>query len=376
MGTGYEIPQWTAPLAGHAAWEMQTAEPFGYDQPGAAWMQASAVSRHEVLDAHARAGQLLQSAPKETLVLVTSMRAAAERDAAQLTQQASNQAAATLATAEREAAQLTQQASDHAAQLTQQASEQAAATRAAAERQAAQLTQQASEHAAAARAAAEREAAQLTQQASDHAAAARAGAERELWTAAMTLLGELNRVRGDDGIGTVTDHAELAAMPAALTGARTGAWPAIPPDARTPARTGAWPATPPDARTGAWPATPPDARTGAWPATPPDARTPAGTGARPATPPDARSAARPAAQTPARTRQFIAARLMVTVTATLVLLVVVVGSAEVALHGFAFFAFRSAGTGATDDNGLQENQGPGQPDAPGAHGRAHQTTPP
>jgi hypothetical protein len=44
------------------------------------------------------------------------------------------------------------------------------------------------------------------------------------------------------------------------------------------------------------------------------------------------------------------------------------GTTEVFLHGFSFFVFRSAGTGATH-GGLEENQGPGQPDAPGAHHR-------
>jgi hypothetical protein len=48
------------------------------------------------------------------------------------------------------------------------------------------------------------------------------------------------------------------------------------------------------------------------------------------------------------------------------------GVIQVGLHGFRFFVFRSAGTGATDNNGLQENQGPGQPDSPGAH---HTVTP-
>ena len=55
-------------------------------------------------------------------------------------------------------------------------------------------------------------------------------------------------------------------------------------------------------------------------------------------------------------------------TAAMVLFALTAGGAEVALHGFKFFVFRSAGTGETGRNGgLQENQGPGQPDAPGAH---------
>ena len=43
------------------------------------------------------------------------------------------------------------------------------------------------------------------------------------------------------------------------------------------------------------------------------------------------------------------------------------GASEVALHGFKFFVFRSTGTGETSGSGLQENQGPGQPGAPGLH---------
>jgi hypothetical protein len=55
-------------------------------------------------------------------------------------------------------------------------------------------------------------------------------------------------------------------------------------------------------------------------------------------------------------------------TAAMVLFALTAGGAEVALHGFKFFVFRSAGTGETGRNGgLQENQGPGQPGAPGAH---------
>jgi hypothetical protein len=50
---------------------------------------------------------------------------------------------------------------------------------------------------------------------------------------------------------------------------------------------------------------------------------------------------------------------------------------ELAPHGFSFLAFRPSGTSATDNHGLQENQGPGQPDASGAHPAkaAHQSAP-
>jgi hypothetical protein len=47
---------------------------------------------------------------------------------------------------------------------------------------------------------------------------------------------------------------------------------------------------------------------------------------------------------------------------------------EIGLHGLSFFVFRNAGAGAGNARNLNENQGPGQPDAPGAHhhARGHQ----
>jgi hypothetical protein len=52
--------------------------------------------------------------------------------------------------------------------------------------------------------------------------------------------------------------------------------------------------------------------------------------------------------------------------AALVLFGGIAGSTEIALHGLAFFVFRANGAGASV-SGLDEDQGPGQPDAPGAH---------
>jgi hypothetical protein len=71
-------------------------------------------------------------------------------------------------------------------------------------------------------------------------------------------------------------------------------------------------------------------------------------------------------------RQLRAARAVVAAIAGLLLIGVASGTAEVFLHGMPFFVFRSAGTGGTPGSGLQEDQGPGQPDAPGAH---HHTAP-
>ena len=51
----------------------------------------------------------------------------------------------------------------------------------------------------------------------------------------------------------------------------------------------------------------------------------------------------------------------------LVALVGVIGGAtEISLHGFSFFLFRNAGAGAGNSQNLEEDQGPGQSDAPGA----------
>jgi hypothetical protein len=60
------------------------------------------------------------------------------------------------------------------------------------------------------------------------------------------------------------------------------------------------------------------------------------------------------------------------VTAALVALTlagVATGAVEVVLHGPAFFVFRANGSGASQ-TGPEEDQGPGQPNAPGAHHNA------
>jgi hypothetical protein len=86
--------------------------------------------------------------------------------------------------------------------------------------------------------------------------------------------------------------------------------------------------------------------------------------------PGTRTARKPRGQAPPR--QLVAIRVAAATTAALVLIALAVGTTEIALHGFAFFVFRSAGTGETPGSGLQEDQGPGQPDAPnvqkGSHG--------
>jgi hypothetical protein len=84
--------------------------------------------------------------------------------------------------------------------------------------------------------------------------------------------------------------------------------------------------------------------------------------------PETRRAAEPGTRSARRPlgppRQLVAIRVAAAATSALFLFAVAAGTTEIALHGFAFFVFRSAGTGETSSHGLQEDQGPGQPDAP------------
>jgi hypothetical protein len=80
--------------------------------------------------------------------------------------------------------------------------------------------------------------------------------------------------------------------------------------------------------------------------------------------PGFRTAGRPARRPQGPPRQLVAIRVAAAATSALFLFALAAGTTELALHGFAFFVFRSAGTGETSSHGLQEDQGPGQPDAP------------
>jgi len=51
------------------------------------------------------------------------------------------------------------------------------------------------------------------------------------------------------------------------------------------------------------------------------------------------------------------------------------GGVEIAIHGFSFFLFRNTGAGAGNPQDLEEDQGPGQPDAPGTHHKTPGATP-
>lgn len=69
---------------------------------------------------------------------------------------------------------------------------------------------------------------------------------------------------------------------------------------------------------------------------------------------------------PPRTRQYARMRCVRALAAVLLATAFAMGITMLVMHGPAFFVFRSAGTGQTpSDGGLVENQGPGQPFAPG-----------
>jgi hypothetical protein len=205
---------------------------------------------------------------------------------------------------------------------------------------AADIRHEARDEAATSLAGAKQEATQLVRQASDQAAATLAAAEfqaAEIRANVTKLTAELGGVAA-----FVTQSLYAPAMPATRPVIFPGSTPESTPEIAPAASTETLPAPPPAAK----PAGKPTAK---------PAHAPAAT---PRTGPAAASRAKPKA------RQLVAIRVMTVITATLVLFAVITGVTEIGLHGFAFFVFRSVGTGETGPNGLQENQGPGQPDAP------------
>ena len=237
-------------------------------------------------------------------------------------------------------------ADQQAAAIRQEASSQAVAIREAAEREGAEIRRQTAADAVPIREGAEREAAEIRQLAEAQAAAIREAAEREaaeLRAGLAAMAAEMSRVAA-----YVTENLTSPGLPAVSPPRRAGPHPLTIP-VELPQEPGVGPTEQPPAR----PATAPRTRP----------RT------RPATKPAARPAAKP------KTRQYKAMRLTSVAAAALVVFAAAAGSTEVGLHGFKFFVFRSAGTGATNGDGLQEDQGPGQPGAPGAHHKAqHQQT--
>jgi hypothetical protein len=211
-----------------------------------------------------------------------------------------------------------------------------------ANQQATEIRHEARDDAATARTDAKQEAARLVQQAADQAATTLAAAELQ----AAKIRAGILKLSADLG-GVATNFTEDLLSPA-----KPATKPAAPSAAEPAARLATKPATKPPARPAARPAT----RSVAAPATKP--------GVSP-------RRTKPGAQAPgkAKNRQVSAARKMTAALVALTLAGIATGATEVVLHGPAFFVFRANGAGASQ-TGPEEDQGPGQPNAPGAHHNA------
>jgi hypothetical protein len=187
-----------------------------------------------------------------------------------------------------------------------------------ANQQATDIRHEARDDAAAARADAKQEAARLVQQAAEQAAATLAAAEQQ----AARVRAEILKLSADLG-GVASSFTESLL---------------------SPARPAAKPAAKPAARSASAPATKP--------------------GVSP-------RRIKPETQDAGKTknRQVSAARKVTAAFVALSVAGVATGATELVLHGPAFFVFRANGSGASQ-TGLEEDQGPGQPNAPGAHHHA------
>jgi hypothetical protein len=231
-----------------------------------------------------------------------------------------------------------------------------------ANQQATEIRHEARDDAATARADAKQEAARLVQQAADQAAAKLAAAEVQ----AARIRAGILKLSADLG-GVATNFTEDLLSPARPA--------ADPPPKLRAAQAAAGVAAPPATEPAAPSAAGPAARLAAPPAAKP--------AVRPATRPATRSVSAPAAKpgvSPRRTkpetqadkkknRQVSAARKVTAALVALTLAGVAAGAVEVVLHGPAFFVFRANGSGASQ-TGPEEDQGPGQRNAPGAHHNA------
>jgi len=211
-----------------------------------------------------------------------------------------------------------------------------------ANQQATEIRHEARDDAATARADAKQEAARLVQQAADHATATLAAAELQ----AAKIRAGILKLSADLG-GVATNFTEDLLSPA-----KPASKPAAPSAAEPAAKLATTPAAKPAVGSAATPAT----RSVAAPATKP--------GVSPRrTKPQAQASSK------AKNRQVSAARKVTAALVALTLAGVVTGATEVVLHGPAFFVFRANGSGASQ-TGPEEDQGPGQPNAPGAHHHA------
>jgi hypothetical protein len=203
---------------------------------------------------------------------------------------------------------------------------------------------------------AERTAAEISQSAAEQAAAALTAAEQEAARVRENLAemtAELGRIAASV-MENLVAPAQSPAKPARKPAAGPAALPAAGPGtaAALEVAAGAPAALATTARP-AGPAVRPRRDTTAQPAT------------RPGVSPRRNPKAKPATTT--KNRQVSAWRKAVAAMVVLVAVGVTISAAEIGRHGYAFFVFRNTGAGAGNPQNLEENQGPGRPDAPGAH---------
>jgi hypothetical protein len=234
-----------------------------------------------------------------------------------------------------------------------------------ANQQATEIRHEARDDAATARADAKQEAGRLVQQAADQAAATLAAAELQ----AAKIRAGILKLSADLG-GAATNFTEDLLSPA-----KPATKPAADPPAKLRAQATAGvpplitePAVPSAAEPAARLATKPATKPAAGPATKPAARSVAAPTTKPGVSP---RRTKPGTQAPgkAKNRQVSAARKVTAALVALTLAGIATGATEVVLHGPAFFVFRANGSGASQ-TGPEEDQGPGQPNAPGAHHNA------
>jgi hypothetical protein len=211
-----------------------------------------------------------------------------------------------------------------------------------ANQQATEIRHEARDQMAASLADAKQEAAELVAKASEQATATLTAAELE----AAEIRAAVTKLTADLGgvAAQITENLVSLASPATKPVTRPVVRPAAEPTPEAVIE--------PDARPAARPLTQPGTR--------PKSRAAGQPGTRPAAKP--RTGSAPNGQP----RQLVAIRVAAAATAALFLFAVICGATEIALHGFPFFVFRSTGVGETGPTGLQEDQGPGQPDAPKA----------
>ena len=227
-----------------------------------------------------------------------------------------------------------------------------------ANQQATEIRHEARDQMAASLAEAKQEAAKLMAKASEQATATLTAAELE----AAEIRATVTKLTADLGgvAAQITANLVGLASPTTKPVTRPAVRPVIEPAPE--AVTGPAPeaVTVPQAQTVARPAGQPGTRSTSRPVGKPGTRTASKPGTRRAAKAGTGSAPK------GQPRQLVAIRVAAVATAALFLFAIISGATEVALHGFSFFVFRSTGVGETGPTGLQEDQGPGQPDAPKA----------